>query len=88
MQFSDYSFIDWFDKKEHWFVKNYFSNDPVMIWFLSEFDMSEEKKLPAEKPNEEIKVKKSQKAEAMKKAPDEVIAMAIRDMLLKEKEKK
>lgn len=50
--------------------------------------MSEKKKLPVEKTKEEIKVKKSKKAEAMKKAPDEVIAMAIRDMLLKEKEKK
>lgn len=37
---------------------------------------------------QEIKVKMSPKAEKMKNAPDEVIAMAIRDTLLKDKEKK
>ena len=38
--------------------------------------------------SQEIKVKMSPKAEKMKNAPDEVIAMAIRDTLLKDKEKK
>ena len=36
----------------------------------------------------EIVIKKDAKAEAMKKAPDEVIARAIHDALLKEHEKK
>ena len=36
----------------------------------------------------EIVVKKDAKAEAMKRAPDEVIARAIHDALLKEHEKK
>ena len=37
---------------------------------------------------EAIKIKENPKATALKKAPDEVIAMAIRDTLLKEKGKK
>ncbi len=35
----------------------------------------------------EIKIKKNEKAEAMKKAPDEVIARAIHDAIMKEHEK-
>ncbi|WP_155827817.1 hypothetical protein [Butyrivibrio sp. AE2015] len=34
----------------------------------------------------EIKLKSNPKADAMKKAPDEVIAMAIREALIKDKE--
>ena len=45
------------------------------------------KKLPATTPKQEIKIKENPKAEAMKKAPAEVIAMAIRDAMLKEKMK-
>ena len=36
----------------------------------------------------EIKIKKNPHAEAMKKAPDEIIARAIHDALVKEHEKK
>ena len=36
----------------------------------------------------EIVIKKDAKAEAMKKAPDEVIARAIHDVLLKDHEKR
>jgi hypothetical protein len=36
----------------------------------------------------EIQIKENPKAEAIKKAHDEVIAMAIRDAMLKEKEKR
>ncbi len=36
-------------------------------------------------PKAEIKVKENPKAEAIKKVPDEDVAMAIRDMLLREK---
>ena len=46
------------------------------------------KKLPATISKSEIKIKENPKAEAIKNAPDEVIAMAIRDAMLKEKEKK
>lgn len=46
------------------------------------------KKLPATATKTEIKIKENPKAEAIKKAPDEVIAMAIRDAMLKEKEKR
>ncbi len=46
------------------------------------------KKLPATTAKPEIKIKENPKAEAIKKAPNEVIAMAIRDVMLKEKEKK
>ena len=48
--------------------------------------MDKHKNLPANN-KKEITVKKNAKAEAMKKAPDEVIAMAIRDALLKDKQK-
>lgn len=46
------------------------------------------KKIPATTSKSEIIIKENPKAEAIKKAPDEVIAMAIRDAMLKEKEKK
>ena len=49
--------------------------------------MDSKKKLPEPAKKEEIKIKENPKAEAMKKAPDEMIAMAIRDALLKDKEK-
>ena len=39
-------------------------------------------------PKIEIKLKSNPKADAVKKAPDEVIAMAIRDAMLKDKENK
>lgn len=44
--------------------------------------------LSATTKKEAIKIKENPKATALKKAPDEVIAMAIRDTLLKEKGKK
>ena len=44
------------------------------------------KKLPAESPKQEIKVKKNSKAEVLKRAPDELIARAIHDTLLKQHE--
>ncbi len=46
------------------------------------------KNLPAKNTKSEIKIKENPKAEALKKAPAEVIAMAIRDTMLKEREKK
>ena len=46
------------------------------------------KKLPATTTKSEIRIKENPQAEAIKKAPDEVIAMAIRDAMLKEKEKR
>ena len=46
------------------------------------------KKLPATSGKAEIKLKSSPKADAVKKAPDKVIAMAIRDAMLKDKENK
>ncbi len=46
------------------------------------------KNLPATTSRSEIKIKENPKAEAIKKAPDEVIAMAIRNAMLKEKEKR
>lgn len=50
--------------------------------------MDSNKKLPAVSRKAEIKIKSSPKADAVKKAPDEVIAMAIRDAMLKDKENK
>jgi hypothetical protein len=41
----------------------------------------------AEEPKKEIKIKKNQKAEALKRAPEEVIARAIHEALVKEHEK-
>ena len=49
--------------------------------------MDKKKVLPVSEPKAEIKLKESPKAKAMKNAPDEVIAMAIRDAMLKEKER-
>ena len=46
---------------------------------------NQEKKLPAESKKQDIKVKKNPTAEALKKAPDEALARAIHDALLKEK---
>lgn len=46
------------------------------------------KKLPATTAKSEIRIKENPKAEAVKKAPDEVIAKAIRDVMLKEKVKR
>ena len=50
--------------------------------------MDTKKNLPATAAKAEIKIKENPKAEAIKKAPDEVIALAIRDALLKDKESK
>ena len=41
----------------------------------------------SEQPKNEIKIKKNQKAEALKRAPEEVIAKAIHEALVKENEK-
>ena len=50
-------------------------------------DQKDKKQLPASK-KQEIKVKSSSAAEALKRAPDEAIARAIHDALLKQKEGK
>lgn len=50
--------------------------------------MEYNKKSPVETGKTEIKIKSSPKADAVKRAPDEVIAMAIRDAMLKDKEGK
>ena len=50
--------------------------------------MDHNKKLPVVSGKGEIKLKSNPKANAVKKAPDEVIAMAIRDAMLKDKENK
>ena len=55
------------------------------LGFMSQKD---DRQLPASKKKQEIKVKSSPAAEAMKKAPDEAIARAIHDVLLKQKEGK
>ena len=47
---------------------------------------NESKKQSGPTTRPEIKLKSSPKADAMKKAPDEVIAMAIREALIKDKE--
>ena len=47
--------------------------------------MDNSKKLPVSSPKTEIKIKESPAAKAIKKAPDEAIAKAIHDMLVKEK---
>lgn len=47
---------------------------------------NESKKQSGPTARPEIKLKSNPKADAMKKAPDEVIAMAIRDALIKDKE--
>lgn len=48
--------------------------------------MKDDKKLPDKGKKQEIKVKQSPAAEALKRAPDEAIARAIHDALLKEKQ--
>ena len=48
----------------------------------------EEKQLPTPGKKQEIKLKSSPTAEAMRRAPDEAIARAIHDVLLKQKEGK
>lgn len=68
-------------------------NDKTMS---KEKTMSNDKTMPNKKNTDknhsetaarpEIKLKSNPKADAMKKAPDEVIAMAIRDALIKDKE--
>jgi len=50
-------------------------------------DQKDKKQLPASK-KQEIKVKSSPAAEALKRAPDEAIARAIHDALQKQKEGK
>ena len=49
---------------------------------------SNAKHLPATDKKREIQVKNSPAAEALKKAPDEAIARAIHDALVKQKEGK
>ena len=44
-----------------------------------------DKSLPPATKKAEIKLKTNPKAEAIRKAPDEVVAMAIRDAILKDK---
>ncbi len=51
-------------------------------------DQKDKKQLPASEKKQEIKVKSSSAAEALKRAPDEAIARAIHDALLKQKEGK
>ena len=71
--------------------------NPLTLWvdFLLQLkgniyirEIAAMKKSPETTAKPEIKIKENPKAEAMKKAPDEVIAMAIRDAMLKEKEKR
>ena len=50
--------------------------------------MKNEKQQPATGKKQEIKVKNSSAADALKRAPDEVIARAIHDVLLKQKDGK
>lgn len=50
--------------------------------------MDMNKKLPMQAGKAEIKLKSSPKAEAVKRAPEEVIAMAIRDAMMKDKDSK
>ena len=47
-----------------------------------------EKQVPSSEKMREIKIKNSPAAEALKKAPDEAIAKAIHDALLRQKEGK
>ena len=49
--------------------------------------LDKKKNLPATSKKAEIKVKQTPTAEDIKKAPDEVIARAIHDALVKEHEK-
>ena len=47
-------------------------------------NMDSGKNLPSATKKAEIKLKTNPKADAIKKAPDEVVAMAIRDAILKD----
>ncbi len=67
------------------FVAVIYENGP---WGTGLMDQKNRKQLPVSDKKQEIKIKKSPTAEAMKKAPDEVIARAIHDVLLKQKEGK
>lgn len=49
--------------------------------------MEKKKNLPVPSAKGEIKIKQNPTAEAIKKAPDEVIARAIHDALVKKHEK-
>ena len=60
----------------------------VMERIKDNMDQKDKKQFPASGKKQENKVKRSPTAEAMKKAPDEVIARAIHDVLLKQKEGK
>ncbi len=46
--------------------------------------MNTSRKLPVPSPKGEIKIKENPTAEAIKKAPDEAIAKAIHDAILKD----
>ena len=46
---------------------------------------NQDKKHPAKGKKQEIKVKKNPTAEALKKAPDEALARAIHEVLLKQR---
>lgn len=50
--------------------------------------MDPKKNLPAPSGKKEIKVKENPKEAALRKAPDEVVAKAIREALFKDKEGK
>ena len=54
---------------------------------MSEKEHAGRKNLPAVSSKNEIRVKTNPTAEAIKKAPDEVIAKAIHDAILKDKER-
>ena len=47
---------------------------------------NQDKKLPDKSKKQDIKIKKNPTAEALKKAPDEALARAIHDVLLRGKE--
>ena len=55
---------------------------------MGKLKMKNEKQQLATGKKQEIKVKNSSAADALKRAPDEVIARAIHDVLLKQKEGK
>lgn len=50
--------------------------------------MDKGKNLPAKQNKQEIKVKENPKAKALKNAPDEVLAKAIHEALVKDQEKR
>ena len=47
-----------------------------------------DKNLPSKPAKKEIKIDPNSKVEIIKRAPDELIAMAIRDTLIKDEEKR